>query len=422
MANQNPYNKRYKASKDNEPSWLVVVHMANNPATCICPRCVIARKELQECTDTINDMGESFFAADDIQVAAAPPNQNTFTPPTQGTTPPPFVTPERPSNACFMQLQVFGHVEDEDRNIASELSHEFHKLQLVQATEHGRRLFAGENTQGIDSTNQEYIAMMQENGVDVTGVRTNATQFFSPTIVSWFMGAMAEIGVHELHTGADYAPIDENSGIDRMLATTCKGCFFFTPIMLRGKETSLLNRKNVLEFYKIPSGPTPDKKFYNITYWRDNLDIKFKRHGDGHFCTLELGAQMPSFCIPDSILAQHGIAMNWMAQHGPVFPNGETFFLSLKQEYSHVFLKNMETNLMKKAREANFQPLFLVKNIIIQKTDRFGINGQQLSTMNRSPKSYLLLAGFYKGTGANLKVIPLTVNNHFMALRNTPAI
>lgn len=55
-----------------------------------------------------------------------------------------------------------------------------------------------------------------------------------------------------------------------------------------------------------------------------------------------------------------------MSQHGPVFENTHRcFLLSLKQEYATVFQNQMSSPLVKSARQAGYQPLFVIKNAVI---------------------------------------------------------
>jgi hypothetical protein len=80
---------------------------------------------------------------------------------------------------------------------------------------------------------------------------------------------------------------------------------------------------------------------------------------------------------------------------------------------------SVEMELMARARLLNFLPLYCLKNCIIQETNRFGLNNYQLSTMDKAPKSYLVLVAFYRGSGDSLEVIPI-VNSarQFLALHN----
>lgn len=135
--------------------------------------------------------------------------------------------------------------------------------------------------------------------------------------------------------------------------------------------------------------------------------------------SLDLAAFLPDWSIAQPFKDSHSDAMKYMASNGPVFENSSCFYLSLKQEYVHVFLRNMETDLVAKARLCGFKPLFLLKNAIIQATSNFGLNGQQVTTIDILPKSYLCLVGFFKGKGDNLQIITLkNQSNKFMVIAN----
>jgi hypothetical protein len=79
----------------------------------------------------------------------------------------------------------------------------------------------------------------------------------------------------------------------------------------------------------------------------------------------------------------------------------------------------MQSELVGAARRAGFFPVFALKNAIIQKSPKFGLNGYQLSTINLQPKSYLAMIGFVKGAAPNLQFITLTNSqNKVMVIAN----
>jgi len=82
----------------------------------------------------------------------------------------------------------------------------------------------------------------------------------------------------------------------------------------------------------------------------------------------------------------------------------------------------VSTDLVASAKQAGFQPLFLLKNALCQKVTKknFGVNMHQFSTLNLQPKSYLVLAAFCSGQGNNLKVISITgPTGDFLTLPNS---
>ena len=156
------------------------------------------------------------------------------------------------------------------------------------------------------------------------------------------------------------------------------------------------------------------------TFWSDNVDIKLSKFKNTFFRSIELAGYIPSWTVSEYYQNDHTDAMKWMRNSkGPVFNINDSYYLSLKQEYATVFTRNMESPLMAKARLAGFNPLFLLKNAIIQETHLFGLNGHQVTTIDIKPKSYLALVAFYKGSGKDLQIITLTnESNNVMVIRN----
>ena len=255
---------------------------------------------------------------------------------------------------------------------------------------------------------------LQSLGVVDDAVVQTTEQIFSPIVNSCFLGPMRNIGVHSLSTAADFCPVDEKVGDRRLIDFNHKGCFFFVSLMMKNKTISLINKNNEPEFQAVNGTKVCNRKF-----WSANLEIKRLNHGHGFFKTLELAAFIPDWTVVDVFKHKHQDAMEWMARNAAVLTDKTTFFLSLKQDYATVFLRNMESELVAKARLAGFQPPFLMKNAIIQKTEKFGVNGTQVTTINIQPKSYLALIRFFKGNGDNLQVITLKNEaENFMVLDN----
>jgi hypothetical protein len=249
-------------------------------------------------------------------------------------------------------------------------------------------------------------------------VTSDANQFFSPTIVQSFLQPMIDTGVYTLSHGGNFAVRDGSTHEQRSLQTNGKYAFLFSPIMLKDKKPSLLNAANKYEMIETPKG-----KKYNRSFYRDNVETKFfTNNATGQtFSTLEIGAYVHEWQVFKDFLTDHQLGMTFMMSHGPAI-NQNMLLLSLKQKYVHVFLGNMESDLMEKARLAGFLPVFLIKNALLQKTAKFRVNGYQVSTMDMHPKSYLLLVAFYKGKEANgtLEIITLTNDKkQFMVLANT---
>lgn len=256
---------------------------------------------------------------------------------------------------------------------------------------------------------------LQSLGIEEDMVVSSTETLFSPTVHQCLLGPMRHIGVYRLSTANNFCPMKENSNGGagtRIFDYNHKGCFFFSPVMIREGSASMFNAKNEFEFFEGANGV----KQYNTRYWSGNLQVKRKQGGDP-FHTLEIGASIPEWTVADQFKDKHQDGLIWMATNGAVMSNKKSFYLSMKNEYATVFLKNMKSQLMGKARLAGFLPLFLMKNAIVQRTSHFGINGHQITTINIKPKSYLALAGFFKGSGDDLQLIVLkNQEDNFMVL------
>ena len=70
----------------------------------------------------------------------------------------------------------------------------------------------------------------------------------------------------------------------------------------------------------------------------------------------------------------------------------------------------MASELVGNARLAGYRPVFLMKNMLLQKSANFGYRDYQFSSLDRLPKSYLTLVAFVKGSEeeGNLSMVVLT--------------
>lgn len=221
-----------------------------------------------------------------------------------------------------------------------------------------------------------------------------------------FYHGLCYVGVSHLATAADFAPIDMTKagpGERALLVSTFKGAFLFRPFLIdSSKRVAILNCKNQREFFMLNG-----ERRVNRSYWSANLVIKNRRDG-GSFRVLELAVVIPPWTIAEQFVEEHLEAMEWMAGGGGVaLEDGKSLYLSLKDEYATVFLSQITQHFVAGARLSGWQPLFLIKNAIVYYSKQFGINGYQLSTINKNPRSFLLLVGFFRGSGENLQVIAL---------------
>lgn len=252
-------------------------------------------------------------------------------------------------------------------------------------------------------------------GLDVSGIDTGLTPFLSSVVCQALLGPMESIGVCHISSMACFLEETEKNGT--ILKRNAKGHFFFAPMMVRDMRRSTVNNLNQPEFFSQADGSLK----YNKEFWSANLELKILSTG-GHFATINVGMFQPPWTIPEQHREEHNEALQYMLTNGPVVKGcatPEVTLLTLKKEYAHVFLAGMKSQLVVKARMAGFHPIWLMKNALLQKSQAFGINGWQFSSLDKSPKSYLSLVGFYKGTEAdgNLSIITLTnQNNEFLSV------
>jgi hypothetical protein len=133
-------------------------------------------------------------------------------------------------------------------------------------------------------------------GMNVASVRTTINDLFSNVVASCFFDALANIGIHRLSHAGNIAPRDETRNNSRAFATSYKANFLFIPHMATDKKLSTLNRTNGTEFYYDEHG----NKFVNPSFWEDHVTLK--RAGGGHFSSIEIGAYIPEWTVPEAEL------------------------------------------------------------------------------------------------------------------------
>lgn len=288
-------------------------------------------------------------------------------------------------------------------------------LNLVEASYH-ERVNSTLDISSVDNVVvEEDVEELLESGIDMTDAQRSIREILSDFVVESLLEPMADVGVYCLAHAGFFAPLSDNPQSARELAKGKKGSFFFTPVMLREKKPSFMNSESGFEFPTDSQG----KKYYNKAFWKGSQATKRIGGTNQNFHTLELGAIIPEWSILTAEMDEHKNAMEWMRDNGPVLYNQKMLFLSLKGSYVHVFLKIVESQMYAAARLAGFQPLFLIKNVMVQYNKDYGVNRHQISTSDLSPKSYLVLAGFYKGQGEKLELITLTNSrNKFMAIQS----
>ena len=266
-----------------------------------------------------------------------------------------------------------------------------------------------------EEASDQWKQSLADMGIEPDNVVAGTSQFLSSVVQQALLDPMNAVGMHNVANMSDYVQMKEHG---LTIAGGHKHDFFFVPLMLNGMQLSEVNKLNKKEFFFGPNG----QKYYNRSFWQASLDIKQKRGGAGSFSTLDLGMYQPLWTIPEAQRQDHLDALEFMRHSGPVVKGSPNVcLLSVKNAYAHYFLQGMSSGLVASARMNGYQPLWLIRQCLLQRSTTFGRNGWQFSTMDMQPKSYIALAGFCKGSeeGGDLKVITLTNRkDNFLALSN----
>lgn len=310
------------------------------------------------------------------------------------------------------------NVTQEDRQLLDQLRRTSGQLRLVRAAftpDADNPAHDGDGNQpppvlGLDdgANNPNELASLRDMraaGVDTDQVLLGMSQFLSPVVQTSLMGPIMSIGVYNIDSMANVLRQSKNGGTE--VASNSKVSVLFIPIMVRNKHFSLYNNKNQNEFYYVQG----EKKYYK-NFWSDQLEIKNKANNGGTFSNIDIGMFQPKWSIPEDQLQDHEEALTWMRANGPVVPGSKDLvILNLKETYAYIFLIAMKSSLVIQARLAGYQPVFLLKNALIQRSYNFGVNGYQFSSLDKRPKSYLALVGFSKGTTKDNDFSLITLTN-----------
>jgi hypothetical protein len=309
------------------------------------------------------------------------------------------------------------NLSNEDRQLLDQLRRTSGQLQLVRAAfnpDADNPAHDGDGNQvppilGLDggAENPNELASLQDMraaGVDTNQVLLGISQFLSPVVQTSLMNPMMSIGVYNIDSMANVLRQSKTGGTE--VASNAKVSVLFIPFMVRNKHFSLYNGKNQSEFYYVRG----EKKYYR-NFWSDQLEIK-NRPNEGTFSNIDIGMFQPKWSIPNDQLQDHEEALAWMRANGPIVPGSKDLvILNLKQTYAYIFLIAMKSSLVIQARLAGYQPVFLLKNALIQRSYNFGVNGYQFSSLDKRPKSYLALVGFSKGTTEDHDFSLITLTN-----------
>jgi hypothetical protein len=268
-----------------------------------------------------------------------------------------------------------------------------------------------------EKASEDWKSGLDDIGLCTSDVVAGTSEFLSPIVEQSLLVPMRALGMHNVATMKTYLKYTDG-GVD--MNHNAKHDLLFVPVMLNNHQLSEVNATNQKEFFVQPDG----SRVYNRNFWKSSLEVKQYKGKSGNrntFSTLDVGMFQPIWTIPSSQREEHKEALEYMRMHGPVVKGkAPVTLLSLKNVYTHYFLQGMSSPLVCAARMAGFQPLWLMRNCLLQKSN-FGKNGWQFSSIDKTPKSYISLVGFCKGSEEkhNLRVITLTNrNNKFLALSN----
>jgi hypothetical protein len=311
--------------------------------------------------------------------------------------------------------RAYGPLNPEDRCLVDSMRTNSGQYKMVVAVDETIGIPIPEESPLHDNdTDQSYQNTMTSIGLDVSRAVAGAGTFISPYVQQCFLPAMRAISMPNVACLADFVLNSEEVGMT--FKKNPKKHVIFTPLMVNGHQLSKVNSRLETEiFLNYNTG----QRCYNTNFWKAQLDQK-KTVGGGNFFTLDVGMYIPLWCIPKERREEHLRVMKFCQEQGPMlFNSTQVNLLTLKNAYCHVFLGQMESPLVGAAILNGWRPLWMLKNCFLQKTE-YGIRGYQFSTLDKSPKSFMTLIGFFKGSEENhdLKIITLENHNHqFLAIR-----
>jgi hypothetical protein len=123
-----------------------------------------------------------------------------------------------------------------------------------------------------------------------------------------------------------------------------------------------------------------------------------RAQGDKKLQILELAAKIPLCTVENQ--AAHQDALKSLAHNGPVTHSG-FIKLTLFDGYCVSMVNMLQSPILTMATEAGWTPLFLIRNVLQQKSPDFGLNGWRLASCNIHQRSFVAFVGFYKQFSAD---------------------
>jgi hypothetical protein len=264
----------------------------------------------------------------------------------------------------------------------------------------------------LDGDRQAILPAQATMGLNLIGIQPPVIRTNINTMMSTVFGNLFEaLGMRSIPTLHDFLTTNDHG---RLAPASRPHNLIFSAIPCVDNQVAAeKNLNNQTEFVIIHG-----RQQLNPNYWYTQMGHAEKIDGSGTVTYLELASFIPTFCIHETQNEQHNTALNWFEQHSCGLKN-EFFKLVLYDAYAYTFLHFMNSTMVRMARIHGFRPLFMLKNCILQRDNRFGKNGYKFASCNKKkgPKSTLILLGFWRlphPTSAEVELIGLQANNSYL--------
>ena len=265
------------------------------------------------------------------------------------------------------------------------------------------------------------IERLRRMGICADNISRGTETHLSPVVAQAFATSLNQIETFKILDATAYATSRRGVSVPFKNA---RGDVIFHPVMIHERQVSLVNRRNQPEFYSDSSKPLGLR--YNTSFYTNHQDIKTVKNKKGHyepFGILEIGGYIPEWAVTETKWVAHNEAVDAMKTKSAYIDNTNVMFLSFKGIYRSIMVNILSSPLVARARELDWEPVLLVKNLCLMETNDFGIHGWTFTTMNKSPKSFVSLLGFSHvqdpdNVVPTVKIISLTnCQNQLLAIK-----
>lgn len=264
--------------------------------------------------------------------------------------------------------------------------------------------------EAMDLGNQLYGSA----GIDVSAGSLGVNPYISSLVEQTCYPALKSVGMTYCNTMNDVLKTTETGPA---LRTGQKFNFLFTVIPFdraTGGTTSFSPKGRTL----MERGPD-GKPQYNLLFWDDFIVTRRSNYNgrDRTFSTIDMLMQIPSWCVPDPQLSDHKVSCETVTDIGcGSHLVKESYLLNMKQQYCYYFVKAMKSKVTAAAYEHGFLPLWLIKNALLIKKPEYGLNGFMFTTIDMTPKSYVHLVGYFRGSKekGDLSIVTLVNEDNFL--------